>query len=266
MVIKLTDAATYYKALPHQQRAFEYLQELLTERELQHFAKLYRGAPKVEPQVPAAPVAVMNGLRAEHPITRKVLNRILALGFKLEKGKAYIVGIEGVDTDLKPNKDLLDAWNDAAGALYVQHDGIVRLIGPFKCTTEPGRYYTVNPMNSKGGARVLLDSYNKDVWMRGTHIREPNCLIQTGAPITVSRDKDRDGKRDANEYLDRGWHGINAHSTGRDNWSPHTIGRWSAGCLCYLKVSDKNRVMAYLNRVARNQSKFTYILLDGSKL
>ena len=131
MVIKLTDAATYYKALPHQQRAFEYLQELLTERELQHFAKLYRGEPKVAPRVPAAPVAVMNGLRAEHPITRKVLNRILDLGFKLEKGKAYIVGIEGVDTDLSINSDKLDLWNDVLCALYVQNDGIVRLIGPF---------------------------------------------------------------------------------------------------------------------------------------
>lgn len=44
-MISLQNAAKYYKELPHQQEAWDYLTSLLTPTELEKFAKLYRSAP-----------------------------------------------------------------------------------------------------------------------------------------------------------------------------------------------------------------------------
>jgi len=48
MTINLTDAAKYYKGLPHQMAAFNYLQDLLTPEQLEEFAETYRSAPEVK--------------------------------------------------------------------------------------------------------------------------------------------------------------------------------------------------------------------------
>lgn len=45
MTISLINAAKYYKGLPHQDAAFDYLLTLLTPAELAEFARLYRTAP-----------------------------------------------------------------------------------------------------------------------------------------------------------------------------------------------------------------------------
>jgi len=48
MTIQLTNAAKHYKGLPHQQAAFNWLQEQLSEDQLQEFADLYRAAIEVK--------------------------------------------------------------------------------------------------------------------------------------------------------------------------------------------------------------------------
>jgi len=49
MTIKLTDAARFYKSESHQIAAFNYLQSLLTQEQLDEFALLYRSGPTVPP-------------------------------------------------------------------------------------------------------------------------------------------------------------------------------------------------------------------------
>ena len=260
--INLRDAAKYYKELPGQQSAFDYLQQNTPIHILEGFANLYRDNPVVKPE-----------FYAEHPITKKILKRILDLGIKLQKPpegyRAYVVGIEGCNTDLTTNDDQLDAWNDAIGVLMVYDEGPVRLFGLFPGTTEPGKYYTQNVMNKEGSARVVTDRLHKDIWQVGTHIRQPNCLVQTGAPIAVVRDSNRDGKRGSNEKIREGFYGINFHHA-QDRYNPYSIGKWSAGCCVIPKTESHQSCMGIVKRsydYGRNKAaKFSYILLDGSKL
>lgn len=49
MTIKLIDAAKYYKELPHQLAAWNWLQEQLTKKQLDEFAELYRSAVDPKP-------------------------------------------------------------------------------------------------------------------------------------------------------------------------------------------------------------------------
>lgn len=46
MTIKFTDAAKYYRELPHQVEAFEYLQDHVDIMVLKRFAEIYRSAPQ----------------------------------------------------------------------------------------------------------------------------------------------------------------------------------------------------------------------------
>lgn len=46
--IKLIDAAKHYKGMPHQMAAWNYLQQILTDLELQEFAEIYRAGPRPE--------------------------------------------------------------------------------------------------------------------------------------------------------------------------------------------------------------------------
>lgn len=45
MPIRLVDAAFHYRELPHQTAAFEWLEDQLTNAELEEFAEIYRGGP-----------------------------------------------------------------------------------------------------------------------------------------------------------------------------------------------------------------------------
>jgi len=48
MTIKLSNAATYFKGLTHQRKAWEWLEDQLTEQQLSSFAELYRADPPKE--------------------------------------------------------------------------------------------------------------------------------------------------------------------------------------------------------------------------
>lgn len=48
MKIQLTDAAKYYKELPHQMAAFNWLQDYLSDEQLEEFAEMYRSAREVK--------------------------------------------------------------------------------------------------------------------------------------------------------------------------------------------------------------------------
>lgn len=208
-------------------------------------------------------------LHATSEITKKVLARINKLDIKLvipSKGyNAYVIAIEGVNTDLKVNADVINEWNDVAGVLMVNSSGLVQIHGLFKATTEPGLHYTRNPLNSEGAAYILTDTIHKDIWQLGAHKDQSNCLIQTGNKICVNRDKNKDGKRNDKQYC--GMFGVNFHSI---KGNSVTVGKWSAGCVVIPNQSEHQSCMAKIK--ASNQhssnilSKYSLILLDGSKI
>lgn len=222
MVIKLSQAAKYYRGLPHQEKAFDNLQAKLSTIMLDEFAKDYRNGPSVpdvKPVPPGKPMAGMTATTKKKPPAKTaqdykdiLKHRLNELGINLYSGGkngfgATIVAVEGVNLDLTPHADAPDKWNDIVMTVLAYPDGKWKIIGPFICTTEPGRYYTVNPLNPMGAAYVKLDVKHNGIWKVGWHKNQRNCFVQTGGPITVIRDSNRDGKRGSNEREQTGYFG-----------------------------------------------------------
>lgn len=267
MTIRLTDAAKYFDSLPHQKKAFEYLQSIMTSEELGIFAHKFRTPLPGLPPNPrmAKAVAIRPPAKNRVEFAKIIKARLDQLGIKLytggSKGYGYtVIGVEGVNLDLSRNSDSPDKWNDIGFGVKAYPDNTWKIIGPFPCTTEPGRHYTVNPLNINGAAYPKLDFKHNAIWQFGTHRKDGFCLVQTGGPITVVRDSNRDGKRSSNEKEFSGFFGCNLHST-NGNWNKNSIGRWGAGCNVYPNPQHKNALVNGF--LESKQNKCSYVLLSN---
>lgn len=139
-----------------------------------------------------------------------------------------IVYVEGVDPDGRPNADVFNEWNDRRIVIRIAPGGQPEMLVNDQATTEPGRFYTLNPLNPMGAARIAFGQYK--AWVDGFHKGTQPSLVQAG-PLRLHRDRNRDGKRSTSDPIDIGSaFGINQHSTGRD-FTPAFIDKFSAGCL-----------------------------------
>lgn len=143
-------------------------------------------------------------------------------------GAVNIVYIEGMDPNSKPNKDLPNRWNDLR--LLLTHDGTSwQIVHNGIATTEPGDYYTKNPMKPQGCARIAF-GYHPPAWAEGLHKGQP-ALVQR-ARVKIHRDYNRDGLRNRSELAE--WagveSGINQHSTS-ETFKGWSVGKFSAGCM-----------------------------------
>lgn len=179
---------------------------------------------------------------------KNILEYIISKKFRV---RAYnIVYLEGCDPDtFKLNGDVLNYWNDVR--MVIKNDGTI--LHCVSATTEPGDYYTYNPINSKGAARIWLGKNNegyqyKDAWTFGDH-KGQDALVQI-APIIVCRDFNKDGSR-VGDNLDEGLFGINQHTTSN---APDTVGLWSAGCLVGRYLDSHAKFM----RLCRNSGNNTF--------
>ena len=278
MTIQLSDAAKYYRGLPHQKQAFDNLQNKLTSAIIEEFAEQYRNGPSlpdVNPVPPGRPMTSVSIATKKRPPAKTaqdykdiLKHRLNELGIKLYTGGrngfgATIVAVEGVNLDLTPHADAPDKWNDIVMTVLAYPNGKWKIIGPFICTTEPGKYYTVNPLNPMGAAYVKLDVKHNAIWKPGQHKNQKNCFIQTGGPITVIRDSNRDGKRGSNEKEQTAYLGINLHHN-NGNYNPHSIGKFSAGCLVLPNV-QQHQVLINAAKTAQ-QNAYSYVPLNGHKL
>lgn len=188
-------------------------------------------------------------------LANKIYNVCLAKGYPLDlrPGAVNIFGLEGMNTDGTANNDAPDRWNDAVGLLSMVN-GVPKVLCIYRGTTEPGRFYTVNPMNRGGAARLQL-GHQKGLWAVGQH-RGYEAMQQVGA-ATLVRDANRNFLRDDRVTVERG-NGINLHSTS-PRFLPNTIDRFSAGCVVIQKWSEfqtfmrliKNSLQYKENRAAR---------------
>lgn len=177
-------------------------------------------------------------------------------------GEFNILYIEGMDTEGELNNDSPNQFNDVRVVL----DNNFRLAGNWSATTEPGRFYTLNPMNKKGAARIAFGQYK--AWTIGFHGNsEPHrALIQVGS-VKVFRDKNKDGLRTGDD-LDEGLFGINQHwgyDLPLDN-----IGKASAGCLVGRTRQGHQQFMNIVSSDIRYQRDRTFlfstIIIPGDKL
>lgn len=157
-------------------------------------------------------------------------------------GFLNIVYVEGANEDGKPNADEFNKFNDRRLVISVA-GGKPSLQMNVLATTEPGRFYTMNPINAGGAARIAFGQYK--AWNVGIHNAKKKsaheALVQVG-PISVFRDLNKDGKRTGDKIDVGSTFGVNQHSG--FNADPNNIGRASAGCLVGRSVDEHKQFMA----------------------
>lgn len=194
--------------------------------------------------------------RNEGDEAQKIIDYMESQGYEVAKGKGEVNIIHIESRDFVP-----DVFNDTR--MVITFDGSTpKIVGKWDCTTTPGTHYTKNPLNSKGAAIVKPGQYK--AWQVGYH-KTPShpALVQTGGPVTVYRDFDRDYKR-AGDKEDTGYFGINIHST-KPGYSGKGIGRYSAGCLTARDwdghIEFMNLVKADPRYKKKNRFKFNCTLI-----
>ena len=158
------------------------------------------------------------------------------------------VSILGARNDSSPGE-----WNDFF--IVCVGDKIMKLKG----TTDPGKKYTLTPLNSAGCANVCLGFHEK-IWEHGLH-RGQDALRQCGS-IRIWRDADRDHVFSQNDPVQYAGpeSGINYHRGGMTQ----NVGGWSAGCQVPQDPDLYQRHLDVINTV--EQKQFSYLLVQMASL
>lgn len=175
-----------------------------------------------------------------------------------------IIYLEGLNADGTLNPDKPNEFNDRR--LILEIADMPKILGNWDATTEPGDYYTIHPMNTKGAARIAFGQYQS--WQVGYHGQRDahEALIQV-APVSVYRDYNKDYKR-TGDFLDKGLFGINQH------WGydlPVTkVYNASAGCLVGRSKASHKIFMELIKRDRRyvENHKYTFwtTVIPGDQL
>lgn len=168
-------------------------------------------------------------------------NLIIKNGGNYKDGKPFLIGIRD-DSEI-------DKFNDLIVMLY-KHEGQEKL---FVCkgTTDPGLHWTESPINGYSGAAIVCEGVYNDVWIRGVrksfkkYCKGGIVLRQNGSRIKIRRDIDKDGVGDSDEPVSEGNYEVQFHCMGIND-KEHKVGRWSAGCIGPMKISDYNYIMNVL--------------------
>lgn len=200
-------------------------------------------------------------------LVEKIVKYMEANDYELATGagEKNIIYVEGMDPDGTLNADTPNHFNDAR-LLLGFHKGIPTIECAWEATTEPGYYYTDNPMNPNGAARIAFGQYR--AWQVGTHgYSDPHdALIQVGL-VRVHRDWNRDMMR-TGDAIDEGYFGINQH-WGYDHPIDdiHTAG---AGCFVGRRrvehLDFMKRLFTDPRYVADRDYIFTTTIIPGNKL
>jgi len=178
-----------------------------------------------------------------------------------------IVYVEGVDGDGRENADEFNFWNDRRLVFRIDDAGNPVVMINVAATTEPGKYYTQNPMNPAGAARIAFGQYKAHGI--GLHNGQHPALVQRGK-IRVHRDINRDGKRSPNDPISIGSaFGLNQHTT-RPGQPPQLVGKYSAGCLVGQSYSEHMAFMELIRHDIRLKNNGGYLfptaVISGTEL
>lgn len=244
-LIDFLNVTKYYAGLAHQQEALKWLTKKYTFNDREKIARIWNPGEDVvysfdtyarwfsgtDNQIKACQeiTKLSEGYaetfykiwRDEGNKARKIVEYMKSKGYEVSEGENEVNIIHIESRDFIP-----DTFNDTRMVIkYI--DGVPKIVGSWDCTTTPGIKYTKNPLNSKGAAIIKPGQYRAH--QVGYH-KTPShvALIQTGGPITVYRDYNRDFKR-LGDKEDTGYFGINYHST-HAGFTGDKVGPYSAGC------------------------------------
>jgi peptidoglycan hydrolase-like protein with peptidoglycan-binding domain len=208
-------------------------------------------------------------LKLGNDLASRIVKYMQSKGYQISQGiKHYnLVYIEGMNSDGSLNDDTPNYFNDRRIVLQIL-DGVPALIGNWEATTEPGNYYTQNPMNPKGTARIKFGQYK--AWQVGIHYgggSDPHEALVQAAPITVYRDVNKDNQR-TGDKTDTGLFDIDQH------WGfdlPYNnVYYASAGCLVGRTRDGHREFMSLIKQDRRYQLNKNYLfyttVIDGQEL
>ena len=166
-------------------------------------------------------------------------------------GELNIVYVEGMNPDGTPNADEANKWNDLRLVIRFE-GGVPKIVGEWPATTEPGRYWTENPMSPLGAARIEFGQYKS--WQVGMHRNNHEALVQTGGEVTVCRDLNKDGQR-TGDKRQTGEFGINQHW----GYDLPEVEKASAGCLVGQSKDGHRQFMALVKSDPRYQANRKHV-------
>lgn len=182
------------------------------------------------------------------------------------KGYAYftqgsynlnIIGIRSAGAQIT------NSFDDVLVLIYKTPTGLwTRQI--YRITTDPGRYYMLNPTQRKGTA-ILVPGQYRGAYEIGLHRGKYKALCQR-KPVKVYRDSNKDEIYDWDvNNLDEGLFGINIHKAGKLS---KRVDTWSAGCQVFASETDFKCFMNYCQKQVQNGlgKKFTYTLIKEEDL
>ena len=140
------------------------------------------------------------------------------------------------------------------------------IIKEWQITTDAGRYWLKNPMNSKGTA-ILVPNQYRSIYKLDLHLGKYEALCQRNGKVEVWRDDNKDQILDFNDSTKEwGYFGINIHRSNPNNESK-VVEKWSAGCQVFKKINDFFEFMDICNK-AKNiwGNSFTYTLIKEEDL
>lgn len=154
----------------------------------------------------------------------KIIQAMRAHGYRVDQGNDVmnIIYVEGMNLDGMPNGNRPNCWDDLRTLVRVRDDGQAELLGAWDATTEPGQYWTENPMNEAGAFHIDLGQ--QTAWVTGMYHSAP-ALVQD-KPLKGTRDGKRHYARDGVHV--EGVFGVHHHK-GYD-YPKDNIGKSSAGC------------------------------------
>ena len=197
--------------------------------------------------------------------TRKqIQNAVQKLGYKYFTGDNYdinIIGIRNSETKAK----VTNRFDDKITISY-KIDGEWQY-HEFDCTTDPGTHWVENVMNSKGVAILKPGQYRRSHKLR-LHRGQYLALGQQN-PVTVYRDRDKDGKYDFNEdTIDTGIFGINIHrATSKAGRKSTNVDKWSAGCQVIAANDEWHEFLGICQEArAVHGNSFSYTLIESKDI
>lgn len=187
--------------------------------------------------------------KAKNTLAQRIVDCCIERNYPLDRetGHINIIGVEGMSIDGAFNADTPNQWNDSLFLIEFRN-GQPEIVFKTSCTTEPGQYYTDNPLNKNGCAR-LDTGYHPNLWRVGLH-RGYQALVQGNSVARLVRDRNRNHRRDDLVSHERG-NGINLHTDKTTGWrgaDNGTIGRWSAGCVVLNDAEEFKRLMRIITQ------------------
>ncbi|EAP96945.1 hypothetical protein JNB_20083 [Janibacter sp. HTCC2649] len=195
----------------------------------------------------------------------KLVRFMLANGFFVARlpGFLTIAYIEGANDDGRPNPDKPNEFNDRRIVLKRDSAGRPVVLHNVQATTEPGTFFTLNPLNAEGAARIAFGQYK--AWRVGFHRanqsppRKHLALVQAGN-ITIHRDKNKDGKRTGDKTFTGDGFGINQHNA--HDAPVNNIGKNGAGCLVGRTTAEHKAFMALVKTDPRFGASNGYMYMS----